>query len=80
MVRSEHQPRTDSATVEFRTVGEARLVETWRVEIPEIEALAPDELHDRLNSELHAGNCEFVAERAEDEQNREILTESIERL
>lgn len=63
-------------TYEFETICDATVRETWRVAVP--AELAADELVDRIADELHAGRCEFVGEKAEEERNREVQEDSIE--
>jgi hypothetical protein len=69
------------ARFEFETTCEVGLRETWRVAIPDVEGLTDEEIAERIDDELAAGKCEFVSEKkAEDEGDRELRRESVERL
>jgi hypothetical protein len=67
-------------TFEFESVADATLRETWRVSVRDGDKLSSDELADCIEEELTAGRCEFVSEQAEEERNRDVRRESIERV
>jgi hypothetical protein len=65
-------------TYEFEATCEATVRETWRVTVP--GDLAGEELLDRITDELSAGRCEFISEKAEEEQEREVKEHTIEKV
>lgn len=65
-------------TYEFEAECAATLVETWQVVIPDGDRLDPDELAERCNEMLP--KADFISEEAEDEQDRVLLPDTIERV
>lgn len=73
--------KTDGSVVfEFEAECQGIIIETWRVTLTDADELDDEELADRLEDELSAGNAEFVARVTDEEHERGLKRESVLRL
>jgi hypothetical protein len=73
--------KADGAAVfEFEAECRGIIIETWRVSLRDADDLDDEELADRLEEQLSAGNAEFVAQVTDEEHDRDMKRESVLRL
>lgn len=70
----------DRQVVEFEAEARTTLLETWRVVLVGAGDLDDEEVADRLEAELAAGNARFVARVADPDRTRVVRRESLLRL
>jgi len=67
--------------IEYESVCRADLRETWRVEKPDgWDALSAEQRSDFLDEAMQEGSAEFVSERPENEEDRDIDLGSVEEI
>jgi hypothetical protein len=70
----------DSQVVEFEAEARTTAIETWRVVLAGAGDLDDEQVADRLEAELAAGNARFVARVADEDLTRVVRRESLLRL
>lgn len=64
---------------EFETEGQSRrVIESWRLPIPDADSRTEEEIEEHLTNRV--AEAEFLGEKAEDVEERELVPGSVERL